>query len=52
MEGLPEDAALVALFSRAPSTELELEVGTGERELTRARAWVQRLEEAVRGRSR
>ncbi len=49
MEGLPEDAALVALFSRAPSTELEVEVGKGKGELARARAWVRRLEAAVRG---
>jgi hypothetical protein len=49
MEGLPEDAALVALFSRTPSTELEVEVGKGEGELARARAWVRRLEAAVRG---
>jgi hypothetical protein len=52
MKGFPEDAALVALLSRDPSVELEVEAGTGERELARARAWVQRLEEAVRGRSR
>jgi hypothetical protein len=52
MKGFPEEAALVALLGRAPDTELELEVGTGARELERARAWVQRLEEAVRGRRR
>lgn len=52
MKGFPEDSALVALLSRDPSAELEVEAGTGERELARARAWVQRLEEAVRGRSR
>ncbi len=52
MKGFPEDSALVALLGRDPSAELEVEAGTGERELARARAWVQRLEEAVRGRSR
>jgi hypothetical protein len=52
MKGFPEDTALVALLSRDPSAELEVEAGHGERELARARAWVQRLEEAVRGQSR
>lgn len=52
LKGFPEDTALVALLSRDPSAELEVEVGTSERGLARARAWVQRLEEAVRGRSR
>ncbi|XXF81211.1 hypothetical protein P2318_16040 [Myxococcaceae bacterium GXIMD 01537] len=46
-EGGPDDAALVALFSRAPSSELEVVVGAGEGELARARAWVRRLEAAV-----
>jgi hypothetical protein len=50
MRGLPDEAALVALLSRDPSTELELEVGTEAGETERARAWVQRLEAAVRGR--
>lgn len=49
MEGFPDDAVLVALLSRAPSTELEVVVGKGEGELARARAWVRRLEAAVRG---
>ncbi len=52
MRGLPDEAALVALLSRSPSTELEVEVGTEAGELERARAWVQRLEAAVRGRGR
>lgn len=52
MRGLPEQAALVELLSREPSTELEIEVGTGAAELERARAWVQWLEAAVRGRRR
>lgn len=52
MRGLPDEAALVALLSREPSTELELEVGAGEGELKRARAWVQLMEAAVRGRRR
>lgn len=52
MRGFPEDTALVSLLSRDPSAELEVEAGPGERELARARAWVQRLEEAVRGQSR
>jgi hypothetical protein len=52
MRGFPEDAALMALLGRDPSAELEVEAGTGEQELARARAWVERLEEAVRGRSR
>ena len=38
------------LLSRDPSAELEVEVGTGAAELERARAWVQWLEAAVRGR--
>jgi hypothetical protein len=49
MRGLPDEAALVTLLSRDPSTELEVEVGTEAGELERARAWVQRLEAAVRG---
>jgi hypothetical protein len=52
MKGFPEDTALVALMSRDSSTELEIEAGPGEKELARARAWVQRMEEAVRGRRR
>ncbi|MBN1207501.1 MAG: hypothetical protein JXB05_21690 [Myxococcaceae bacterium] len=52
MKGFPEEAALVSLLSREVATELELEVGAGAGELERARAWVQRLEEAVRGRRR
>jgi hypothetical protein len=52
MKGFPQDAALEALLSQKSFTELELEVGPGARELERARAWVRRLEEAVRGRSR
>ncbi|MCP3142093.1 hypothetical protein [Pyxidicoccus xibeiensis] len=47
--GPPDDAALVALFSRMPSAELELEVGSSPAALTNARAWVERLEAAVRG---
>jgi hypothetical protein len=50
MRGLPEQAALVELLSRNPATELEIEAGTGTAELERARAWVQWLEGAVRGR--
>ncbi|WP_224246066.1 hypothetical protein [Hyalangium gracile] len=52
MKGFPEEAALVALLGQERPTELELEVGTSPREVERARAWVQRLEAAVRGRSR
>jgi hypothetical protein len=52
MKGFPEDSALVALLSRDPSVELEVQAGPGERELARAQAWVQRLEEVVRGQSR
>lgn len=52
MRGLPEDAGLVELLSRDPALELELEVGTSAEELERARAWVQWLEAAVRGRRR
>lgn len=52
MKGFPEDTALVALLSRDPSVELEVQAGPGERELARAQAWVQRLEEVVRGQSR
>ncbi|WP_224362995.1 hypothetical protein [Hyalangium versicolor] len=51
MKGFPNDAAL-ALLSRERPTEFEIEVGPGERELERARAWVQRLEAAVRGERR
>jgi hypothetical protein len=50
--GLPDDAALVALFSRVPSAELELEVGSAPGALARARAWVERLEAAVSGSAR
>jgi hypothetical protein len=50
--GLPDDAALVALFSRMPSAELELEVGSDAGALARARAWVERLEAAVNGSAR
>jgi hypothetical protein len=50
MKGLPDDEALMALLRQDPATELELEVGTTAGELDRARAWVQRLEAAVRGR--
>jgi hypothetical protein len=50
--GLPDDAALVALFSRVPSAELELEVGSDPGALARARAWVERLEAAVNGSAR
>jgi hypothetical protein len=49
MRGFPNDAALAALLSQEPSTELEIEVGEGARELERAKAWVRRLEAAVRG---
>lgn len=52
MKGFPDDATLVALLNRKHPTELEIEVGPGPRELERAKAWVRRLEEAVRGRSR
>ncbi|MFP2923692.1 hypothetical protein ACLESO_00455 [Pyxidicoccus sp. 3LG] len=47
--GPPDDAALVALFSRMPSAELELEVGSHPAALANARAWVERLEAAVHG---
>ena len=49
MKGLPEDAVLVALLGQESPTELEVQVGPGAGELSRARAWVQRLEAAVRG---
>jgi hypothetical protein len=52
MRGSPEEVALVPLLKRETPTELELEVGTRASELARARAWVHRMEEAVRGRSR
>lgn len=50
--GLPDDAALVALFSRAPAAELELEAGSDPVALAHARAWVERLEAAVSGSAR
>lgn len=49
VSGPPDDAALVALFSRAPATELELEAGSDPAALANARRWVERLEAAVRG---
>ncbi|MBZ4418641.1 hypothetical protein [Myxococcus sp. RHSTA-1-4] len=49
VSGPPDDAALVALFSRVPDVELELEVGAGPAALANARRWVERLEAAVRG---
>jgi hypothetical protein len=49
VSGPPDDAALVALFSRAPDVELELEVGSDPAALENARRWVERLEAAVRG---
>jgi hypothetical protein len=49
VSGPPDDVALVALFSRAPATELELEVGSEPAALANARRWVERLEAAVRG---
>ncbi len=49
---LPDDAALVALFSRMPAAELELEVGSDPVALAHARAWVERLEAAVSGSAR
>lgn len=52
MKGFPNDAVLGAVLGRDPSTELELEIGPGASELERARAWVRRLEVAVRGQSR
>jgi hypothetical protein len=52
MKGSPEDVALGPLLRRGPATELELELGPGDSGLDRARAWVRRLEEAVRGQRR
>ncbi|NMO13852.1 hypothetical protein HPC49_46315 [Pyxidicoccus fallax] len=49
VSGAPDDAALVALFSRAPDSELELDVGADPAALANARRWVERLEAAVRG---
>ncbi|MBJ6762596.1 hypothetical protein JGU66_17650 [Myxococcaceae bacterium JPH2] len=49
VQGPPDEEALVALFSLTPGAELELEVGDDAKSLAMARAWVERLEAAVRG---
>lgn len=52
VSGPPDDAALVALFSRMPAAELELEVGSNPVALAHARAWVERLEARAGGSAR
>ncbi|RJS19732.1 hypothetical protein DRW03_22225 [Corallococcus sp. H22C18031201] len=52
VQGLPDDEALVALFSQTPGVELELDVSDDAQSLETARAWVERLEAAVRGGAR
>lgn len=48
----PEEVPLGPLLRRGPPTELELPIGPGANSLDQARAWVRKLEEAVRGQRR